>query len=821
VVGLVYRNFDIHLTPGEQGYRVQVFNAPAGDAVGDFQPPAAGAQLAEFSASLAPGGGLGRNLLPTPSTAVSTQAPVEGARALGTQLFNALFAGSVGMCLRRSIDKTSGRDERLRVRLRLSETPELSSLPWEYLFDSERYEFLCLSDRLSLVRYPDQADAVEPLAVEPPLRIMVMVAQPVDAASLEIELEWQTLTRALQDLTTVGRVELQRCGASLAELVPVMRQQKPHVFHFIGHGMFDRRDGGQLLLEGPDGRGQQATAEELGALLVGQDSVRLVLLNACETGRSASDDPIAGAAQRLVRMGLPAVIAMQSVVTDPVAIAFTHQFYAALADGYPVDAAVTEGRKAIFVGNHGVEWGTPVLYLRASDTQLFKIEPEAESERVQRRAATLDQQAAIEHATERWDGEIAALEALVQVDPTFAGVTERLKEAHRQREVGLAYAKGQEYFEAGRWREALAYFNRVNDLGPGERMFRSLFTFIATAQTGLAAESTPAPKQDPPPARDPLQEHCANMVRKLVEGRLVVVLGTGANLCGRPSGTAWHPEQFQYLPSHAELATYLARDLNLVTLPAAGLEMVSQYFATVEGPGALREAVRRLFDADYSATPLHRLLATLPRTLRDKGYPPHCPVLVTTSYDDVLERALTEAGEQFDLLTYVAGDADRQGKFVHRTPDGEAHTIEPANEYRGLAIDRRVLVVKVHGAIDRGDPEGDSYVIAEDDYIDYASGRDIATLIPATLLSKLRNSHLLFLGYSPGLWSLRVFLHRIWRELHFDRFAAWAASSVDHPVDERFWRRRGVDVLNMSLESFVAGLEVELQALPAASAQHR
>ena len=130
VIGLDYRNFDIHLRPFERGYRVNVFNAPAGDATGEFQQPISDSELAEFPAGLVPGIALDRNLVPNIPAAVSTKAPIELARTLGTRLFNALFDGPVGTCLRRSIDKTNDRDERLRVRLRLSEAPELNRLPW-------------------------------------------------------------------------------------------------------------------------------------------------------------------------------------------------------------------------------------------------------------------------------------------------------------------------------------------------------------------------------------------------------------------------------------------------------------------------------------------------------------------------------------------------------------------------------------------------------------------------------------------------------------------------------------------------------------------
>src|SRR5262249_20096901 len=50
-------------------------------------------------------------------------------------------------------------------------------------------------------------------------------------------------------------------------------------------------------------------------------------------------------------------------------------FYGAMADGYSVDAALTEARRAIFAQGRGVEWGTPVLYMRAPDAYIFDVTP--------------------------------------------------------------------------------------------------------------------------------------------------------------------------------------------------------------------------------------------------------------------------------------------------------------------------------------------------------------------------------------------------------------------------------------------------------------
>ncbi len=70
-------------------------------------------------------------------------------------------------------------------------------------------------------------------------------------------------------------------------------------------------------------------------------SVRLVVLSACDSARADPTDSFAGVAPRLVQAGLPAVVAMQSFLPDPLAPVFTAAFYRALADGRPVDTAIT------------------------------------------------------------------------------------------------------------------------------------------------------------------------------------------------------------------------------------------------------------------------------------------------------------------------------------------------------------------------------------------------------------------------------------------------------------------------------------------------
>jgi CHAT domain-containing protein len=159
---------------------------------------------------------------------------------------------------------------------------------------------------------------------------------------------------------------------TLGELRRALLRDSFHVLHYMGHGGFDSEHGGLLVFTDRTGHGTPVTSEDLGVMLHDHTSLRLAVLNACEGGRTDPDDPFAGIADTLVRRGIPAVVAMQFEVSDNAAVEFAPALYGALAAGRPVDAAVSEARKAMYTVNP-LEWATPVLYLRADDAYLFDI----------------------------------------------------------------------------------------------------------------------------------------------------------------------------------------------------------------------------------------------------------------------------------------------------------------------------------------------------------------------------------------------------------------------------------------------------------------
>jgi hypothetical protein len=309
--------------------------------------------------------------------------------------------------------------------------------------------------------------------------------------------------------------------------------------------------------------------------------------------------------------------------------------------------------------------------------------------------------------------------------------------------------------------------------------------------------------------RGDLDSHYRIVKKALEEGRVVPLLGAGVNLCERQSGEEWVSGSSR-LPSALELAGYLTREFETAELVKGherdDLVRVSQTVATMNGTAWLYEKLHSVFDADYEPTPLHRFLARLPAALRDRGSAPAYQLILTTNYDDTLERAFRQENEPYDLVWYVADGDSERGRLWHSAPPHEVtHLIERANEYDQLSLDERTVILKVHGAVDRTDSSRDSFVITEDHYIDFLSRSHVANLVPAELLAKLNRSHFLFLAYALRDWNVRVILHRIWARQALD-YPSWAVQRNTHPVDERLWAKRNVDIYDIDLGVYVREL---------------
>ena len=365
-----YLDFDLQILPGTgRDYPVAVLRSPAGEARAIMQFPfdqlALESRLDKLQIALLRSGGKRRSV-PSPEE--------QAVQDFGKTLFNAVFSGEIRSCYDVSDERAAREDRGLRLRLRI-EDPKLATLPWEYLYDARRGEYICLSRHTPVVRYLDLPQATQSLQVKPPLRILGMIASPSDLGPLDVDREKARVEQAVADLRARDLVEVHWLeGQTWQDVQKAMRGGPWHVFHFVGHGGFDvGADEGLVALTGEDGRAHYLHATQLGRLLADHRSLRLVVLNACE-GARGGEDVFSGTASILVRRGIPAVLAMQYEITDGAAIEFARAFYEALGDGLPVDAAAGEARKAVSLTiANTVEWGTPVLYMRTPDGVLFNM----------------------------------------------------------------------------------------------------------------------------------------------------------------------------------------------------------------------------------------------------------------------------------------------------------------------------------------------------------------------------------------------------------------------------------------------------------------
>jgi hypothetical protein len=396
----------------------------------------------------------------------------------GRDLFNALFSGEARKRFDASCAEARQQGKGLRLKLRLN-PPELARLPWEFLYDPRRAEYVCLSRETPIIRYLELPQLIQPLAVSPPLRILGMTVSPEDLASLDIPREKRRVEKALGPLQVKGAVQLTwLAGTTWRDLHRAMRDGPWHIFHFIGHGGFDRRaDEGFIALAGEDGQAQPLLATELGRLLADHFPLRLVLLNSCEGAMGSEHDIFSSTAAILVRRGLPAVLAMQYGITDRGAIEFSRAFYEALSDSLPVDAAVAEARKAVSLAKtYTVEWGTPVLYMRAPQGVIFNIAestpsplptiPETDSE-LEQRLEQLFTDGLSAFWIKDWDKASRCFQSILEVRPGHTGAADRLAEAKRQGMLAALYAQSEAAGE--NWPAAIDALEQLVEMEPDYR----------------------------------------------------------------------------------------------------------------------------------------------------------------------------------------------------------------------------------------------------------------------------------------------------------------------------------------------------------------
>lgn len=221
-----------------------------------------------------------------------------------------------------------------------------------------------------------------------------------------------------------------------------------------------------------------------------------------------------------------------------------------------------------------------------------------------------------------------------------------------------------------------------------------------------------------------LLEPIADVVTK---GECILFLGAGVHYPPPAGSTHVYPEEHRP-PLGGALSEALARNCNFAKrLPNESPTNLQRVALCYE----LEHSRKRLVDEVRSAVHTGKQPSSVLRALAEMSF----PLVVTTNYDQLFERALRAAGKEPRVSVY--------------TPELEA------TQDRGMPTADSPIVFKIHGDI--GYPE--SLVITDEDYIQFVlrmSSKDPYDPVPLTFKYYFKVWTTVFVGYSLLDYNLRL-----------------------------------------------------------------
>jgi len=280
------------------------------------------------------------------------------------------------------------RGEASRLRLFLEDSPQTPhTIRWERLYINVPQGGdpwpVATSPSVSFSRYIPVEMGLAAPSDDPAFRLLIAVsaAEGIDpaaeVASLMEEFAKAKTTSRLQVIPLDGTASLRNIGDTLSRL-------RCHGLHLVAHGDFKAlRSQGRILLQSDTGSPEWISVEQLRSWV--NPHLRLVVLQSCKSAPVTAADrlPHAGAAAALVRSGVPAVVAMQDVITTREARVFSSAFYRELLQDGLVDRAVNAGRRAMSA-LPDVDWSIPALFHRLENCQLWSPDPVREAVQARR-----------------------------------------------------------------------------------------------------------------------------------------------------------------------------------------------------------------------------------------------------------------------------------------------------------------------------------------------------------------------------------------------------------------------------------------------------
>jgi hypothetical protein len=186
---------------------------------------------------------------------------------------------------------------------------------------------------------------------------------------------------------------------------------------------------------------------------------------------------------------------------------------------------------------------------------------------------------------------------------------------------------------------------------------------------------------------------------------------------------------------------------------------------------------------------------------------------ITTNYDDLLEKAL--APRQPHLIV----DRGDRGLWVGVAGSALQPVAGTGNELYELLDDpvtqqpSHPIIFKMHGSVDKSDPRNDTYLITEQDYVDFL-GRAGGSYVPPYINGLMKGKDFLFLGYSLEDWNVRVVLRKLLKRPADGGVRFWAIVRGRLDVEQEVWQAHNLNIHPMNLREFGEKLAAELDRKP-------
>jgi hypothetical protein len=265
----------------------------------------------------------------------------------GQYLFNALLHDSA---VRKGWHIARGRAEQRgvprRVRLRIDDdAAELHQLPWELLHEDG--VMLSAWELTPFSRYLPIDKPWGVATVHRPIRVLAVIANP-------------------RDIT--ARYNLPPLNSDLG----LTMLEGYDWLHFVGHGRLNARyQRVDLLMEDHLGN-TRAIADHLFSGMLARQGVQpqLVFLSVCQSAGAPRSEVLASLAPQLVRIGIPAVVAMRGQLPMRTAQEITQSFYRGLVEHGLPDRALNQARNAVLSAQLPGA-ATPVLFMHLASGRLW------------------------------------------------------------------------------------------------------------------------------------------------------------------------------------------------------------------------------------------------------------------------------------------------------------------------------------------------------------------------------------------------------------------------------------------------------------------